>query len=109
MEFLTNMLLAMMLIGIFNLIRGLLRMRKLLKQYKDDPNIEGITIVNGQVKIIQKQGTQSQEQPQPKELVEDEICHQSIEKEKAYRVLKDGKEHFFCSWECRQKFLEKSE
>jgi len=41
-----------------------------------------------------------------KTMVHDEVCDTYIPKDEALRVLKDGKEYFFCSEECRQLFLE---
>lgn len=107
-DLLMDIILAMLLIGCFNFVRSLLRVRKMLKKYKDDPSVEGITIVNGEVKVIQKKQNEAEMQIVPKEMVEDEVCNTKVEKDKAYRVVKDGVEHFFCSWECRQKFLENS-
>jgi uncharacterized protein len=40
-------------------------------------------------------------------MVKDEICNTYIPKEEALREVRDGKEHYFCSKECRQKFLER--
>jgi YHS domain-containing protein len=40
-------------------------------------------------------------------MVKDEICNTYIPKEEALREVRDGKEHFFCSKECRLKFLER--
>jgi YHS domain-containing protein len=39
-------------------------------------------------------------------MVKDEICNTYLPKEDAIKELKEGKEYFFCSKECRQKFLE---
>jgi uncharacterized protein len=48
--------------------------------------------------------------PQQKRLsgvmVKDEICNTYIPKEEALREVKDGREHFFCSRVCRNKFLD---
>jgi uncharacterized protein len=53
---------------------------------------------------------QSRKRPrQPKRLsgvmVKDEICNTYIPKEEAIREVRDGREFFFCSQDCRQKFL----
>ena len=40
------------------------------------------------------------------EMVKDEICNTYIPKEEALREVRDGREHFFCSGECRRRFLE---
>lgn len=39
------------------------------------------------------------------EIVEDEHCNLKIPKHEAYIAVIDDVEHYFCSWECRQKFL----
>ena len=106
LDFLMNMILAMMIIGLFNVIRGFFRIRKILKKYKDDPNVEGITIVNGEVKVIQKNTKQAEEKVVKCEMVKDHINGQEIEKSKAYRVVREEQEYYFATWETRQAFLE---
>lgn len=105
-EFFLNMIVFIGMISLLNLLRYLLKIRKIIKTHKNNPNIQGITIINGEVKIIEKNPVEKQVEP-IKEKVTDLACGQEIEKEKAYRVLKDGKEYFFCSWECREAFLGK--
>lgn len=106
-EFFFNMIVFIGMISLFNLLRYLFKIRKIIKMHKDNPNIQGITIINGEVKIIEK-NPMTEKQAEPiKEMVTDTTCGQKIEKEKAYRVVKDGKEYFFCSWECREAFLDK--
>jgi len=39
-------------------------------------------------------------------MVKDEICNTYLPKENAIRQVYEGKEYYFCSSECRQKFLE---
>ena len=39
-------------------------------------------------------------------MVKDEICNTYLPKEDAIKEIHKGKEYFFCSKECRQKFLE---
>jgi len=39
-------------------------------------------------------------------MVKDESCNTYLPKEDAIREVIEGKEYFFCSKECRQKFLE---
>jgi len=38
-------------------------------------------------------------------MVKDEICQTYLPKEDAIKELKEGKEYFFCSSECQNKFL----
>jgi len=39
-------------------------------------------------------------------MVKDEICNTYIPKEDAIREIYQGREYFFCSKECQQKYLE---
>ena len=39
-------------------------------------------------------------------MVKDEVCEAYLQREKAYQVVEDDKTHYFCSWECRQKYIE---
>jgi len=38
-------------------------------------------------------------------MVKDEICNTYIPREEAIREVRNGREHFFCSEECRRKSL----
>ena len=38
-------------------------------------------------------------------MVKDEVCSTYVPREEALREVRDGREHFFCSEECRKKFL----
>lgn len=104
-EFFLDMILFIGIISLVNLLRYLFKIRKIIKMNKDNPNIQGITIVNGQVTVIEKSETKKTNAEVTKEMVKDSICGKELEKEKAYRVIKDGEEYFFCSWECRENFL----
>ena len=46
------------------------------------------------------------ESPVEQELVYDEICGREIPRQNSYIVATDDAYHFFCSWECRQKFVD---
>ncbi len=105
LDFILNMILLIGIISLFNLTRYIFKIRKLIKMHKDNPNIQGITIVNGEVKIIEKNSSEEEKKETVVEKVVDEVCGKSIEKSKAYRVLCNGKEHYFCSWECREAFM----
>lgn len=39
------------------------------------------------------------------DLVLDEICNTYVPKNKAYQVVGDDTTHYFCSWECREKYI----
>lgn len=102
-----NVILIVMLLSLFNLVRYMFKIRKIMKMHKDNPNIKGISIVNGEIKVIEKLPEVFEQtiEVAPKDLVKDPICGEEILKEDAYRIMKDGVEYFFCSWECREKFL----
>ena len=38
-------------------------------------------------------------------MVKDEVCNMYLPRDEAVRDVHNGKEHFFCSDECRKKFL----
>lgn len=40
------------------------------------------------------------------EMVYDEVCEVYVPKKKAYQVVEEDKTHYFCSWECRQKYID---
>ena len=107
LDFILDIFLIMMLISLFNLVRYMFKIRKVMKMNKDNPNIKGISIINGEVKVIENVPNLSEivQEEQVKDLVVDPICGKEIPKEDAYRIVKDGVEYFFCSWECREKFL----
>lgn len=113
-DFLLNVILVISAISLFNLIRCMLKVRKIIKMHKDNPNIQGISIVNGEVKIIEKGDLPgdvlNEEVEVPvEEKVIDPVCHTEINQKDAYRMVKDEKEYFFCSWECREQFLKGGE
>lgn len=106
LDFIVSMFVLVGIISLFNLTRNLLKIRKIIKMHKDNPNIQGISIINGEVKVIEKK-TQEAPKTQTITLVTDEICQKQVNKEEAYRVVVDEKEHYFCSWECREAFIHK--
>lgn len=103
MDLVLNIFAVILIVSLINLVRYALKIRKILKMNKDNPNIQGISIINGEIKVIEKVPTVSEQVT--KEQVIDPICGKEFEKQEAYRVLRDGKEHFFCSWDCREKFI----
>ncbi len=61
---------------------------------------------------IGKESIPSAERPTKKisgVMVKDDICQTYLPKENAIRELKGGKEYFFCSRECQNKFLNKKD
>lgn len=91
--------------SIINIIRYIRKVKKILQLYKDNPNIQGIAIIDGKVQIIEKKPSNLDVMP-PKEIILDPVCGKAVEKKDAYRVMRNDKEYFFCSWECREKFLQ---
>lgn len=104
LEFIVNMILLIGLISLFNLARYLFKIRKIMKMYKDNPNIQGISIINGEVKVIEKMPDTKNVAPVIPTVV-DEVCGKAITKNEAYRMVLGGEEHYFCSWECREAFI----
>jgi uncharacterized protein len=70
-------------------------------------------IIYAAFRFIRKLGrgvrTESAKRPEARlsgTMVKDEACNTYIPKEEALREVIGGQEHFFCSKECRKKFLE---
>ncbi len=40
------------------------------------------------------------------EMVLDEVCNTYVPINKAFQVVREDSTHYFCSWECREKFIE---
>lgn len=86
-------------VGIINTLISIFKIKKILKDNEDNPNITGIAIVNGKIEVIEK--------PELKNhtiQVKAYCCNKLINKEDAYRFISNGNEYFFCSWECAEKF-----
>ncbi|MFZ5946140.1 MAG: transcriptional regulator [Bacillota bacterium] len=41
----------------------------------------------------------------PVEFVKDNVCNTILQKDKAYIVRINGQDEYFCSWQCRQKYI----
>ena len=104
LDFIVDILLLIGIMSLFNLTRYVLKVRKIIKMHKDNPNIQGISIVNGEVKVIEKVPSEQPVQKQEPKVV-DYLCGEEIDKKDAYRVFADGQEYYFCSWECREAFI----
>ncbi len=99
---LAQFFMLLFIVAIINSIIGIFRIRKVLKEHGDNPNIEGIAIVNGEVQVIEKE-----KKLQPELVitqVKADCCGKMIDKKDAYRSFIDDTEHYFCSWDCREKF-----
>lgn len=42
------------------------------------------------------------------EMVKDQLCGTFVPKNQAYIVRTSGENHYFCSWECRENFAQKT-
>ena len=102
-----NLFVMMLLLGLFNFIIYAFKVRKVVKKHQDDPNVKGVKIVDGKVEVIEKDATilDAQIKEEIKDMVTDPVCHAEIEKTKAYHVIRNDESHYFCSWDCREKFL----
>lgn len=56
--------------------------------------------------LTRKNRPHRQAKPTSGLMVKDEVCNTYLPKEDAFKEIVGGKEYFFCSKECRQKFLE---
>jgi len=112
----SNLLIVMFLWGLFTFTMYAFRVRKALRKYKDDPNIKGVHIINGKVRVIEKEKDQDsikkdqnvmdgEIKEETKDMVYDSVCNEKIAKSEAYHIIRNGESHYFCSWECREKFL----
>jgi YHS domain-containing protein len=67
-------------------------------------------IVYKSIRFFQKLGQKSPSSPKSKQIsglmVKDAICNTYLPQEDAIKEIQEGKEYFFCSKECCQKFLE---
>jgi uncharacterized protein len=57
-------------------------------------------------KLSQKSNSPRQASKSSRQMVKDEICNTYLPQEDAIKEIHEGKEYYFCSRECRQKFLE---
>lgn len=42
------------------------------------------------------------------EMVKDQLCGTFVAKDKAYIVRTGGQDHYFCSWECRERYADQA-
>ena len=105
-DILTAVLVATSIMILFNFVKNFIKVGKIFKENKDNPNIQGIVVVNGEIKIIEKE-TEKKDIDKKSDVVIDPVCNKEVKKEDAYRSMVDEKEYFFCSWECREAFVEK--
>jgi len=58
-----------------------------------------------QEKIPNQKTMEKEEKAASIEIVQDIVCGNDVPKHKAYQVIRDNEIHYFCSWNCRQKFI----
>lgn len=58
-----------------------------------------------QEKIPSQETMEKEEKAASIEIVQDIVCGNDVPKHKAYQVIRDNGTHYFCSWNCRQKFI----
>jgi uncharacterized protein len=67
-------------------------------------------IIYKTIRVYQKLTQKSHPPPKSEQtsglMVKDNVCNTYLPKEDAIKEIIDGKEYFFCSQECRQKYLE---
>jgi len=85
-SFLNILLIFLIVSSIFNYF-AFLRARKEAQQAKED---------NAELKIEVKEEI---------EMVTDNICGCTLPRSEAYILAKDNQKHYFCSWDCREKFI----
>ncbi|HHX59731.1 MAG TPA: YHS domain-containing protein [Epulopiscium sp.] len=103
-----NVFVIMFLVGLFNFTLYAFKIRSAIHKHKDDPNVKGVKIVNGKVHVIEEDMTilEAEIKEEIKVLVTDPVCNKELEKASAFHVIRNGESHYFCSWDCREKFLE---
>lgn len=103
-----NLVIIMFLFGLFNFTIYAFKVRSVVQKHKNNPNVKGVKIVNGEVQVIEDDANifEAQVKEETKEMVTDLVCKKEIEKTSAFHVIRNSESHYFCSWDCRDKFLE---
>lgn len=89
-SFLNLLIIFLIVNGIFNYFISI-RARKIAQQMGEDSLKAGLEI------------------KEDIELATDHICGSLLPKKEAYILTKDNQKYYFCSWECREKFIAGSE
>jgi YHS domain-containing protein len=66
---------------------------KTAKKVKEKANNQELSRVATPIDVVEKK-------------VYDEICGATLTRSNSYILVEDDKEHYFCCWECRQKYLD---
>ncbi|HHT65861.1 MAG: TRASH domain-containing protein [Caldicoprobacterales bacterium] len=102
MEMLNSILRITMIVLLFRAIFTIATSFALSKKMKQAQ--QNTTAVNQQLMELQKK----QQAELLARLVHDDYCGKTIEKDKAYIIRSDNHLHYFCSWECRQNFIQEA-
>lgn len=85
-------------LGLINLILIFILVRRLLTLFYESRVV--IKVNNAQSEeeksVVQEIAT---------EIVQDEVCNRSIPKKEAHILVQGEDKYYFCSWDCREKFL----
>ncbi|HHY81632.1 MAG TPA: hypothetical protein GX505_03005 [Clostridiales bacterium] len=84
---------------VMSIITGILINKKMQQIQKNNASI--LEILYDQ-KVIQRNEAMNDE------IVRDDYCGKMIEKRKAYIVSSGDHKNYFCSWECREKFIKET-
>ena len=88
-----------------SILTGIIVTRKMKKAEKNAIRLDPRDLELLKQKL-EEQESKPQLQPAEENMVRDDYCGKLIEKSKAYIIYKNNQYHHFCSWECRQKYLE---
>jgi YHS domain-containing protein len=104
MEFVASLLQIMFFFflvrSVFALVSTIVLTKKLRDAYDKNEKVK-----KSEYEAI-KQAVEANSPQATEELVQDKICGKYIPKVKAYITMGDNKRHYFCSWECRQRYIE---
>jgi hypothetical protein len=103
MDILTSLLRMTMVIllirALFAIGAGIMMTRK-MKKVQESAELEAVN------RQLLEQRLRQQSQAQEAQKVKDDYCGKLIDKSKAYIIRHGDKYHHFCSWDCRQKYIE---
>lgn len=95
-----SMTLILLLVrAIFAIVAGFIMTRK-MKEVQENAELEAAN------RRLLEQRLKQLAEMQETQMVKDDFCGKMVDKNKAY-IIRDGdNSHYFCSWDCRQKYIE---
>lgn len=96
MEMLENFFRFFIIFFTIRTVFNIIFVAKPFNRQKFESNTEGAPDLNE--KLVEKEAAI--------DMVFDEMCEVYLPKTKAYQVVEDDRTHYFCSWECRQKYID---